>query len=270
MNKIEGMIFDWAGTTVDYGCFAPLEVFLEVFKNKKIAITLEEARGPMGMLKIDHIRALTKIPRIEKEWEKVYGKKPTEEDVVEMYKEFEPSLLKILSNYTTPIPGVLDAVKKIREMGLKIGSTTGYTQSMMDIVVKGAKENGYAPDCYFTPDSLPQGRPYPWMCYANAIKLGIYPMSHLIKVGDTLSDIKEGVNAGCFSVGVIMGSSELGLHEEEVLAMSTEELEEKCKKVKERFLEAGAHFVINTMEELPDLVEKINGLLEEGKTPYTI
>ena len=269
-NKIEAVLFDWAGTTVDYGCFAPLEVFLEVFKRKGIDLTLEEARGPMGMLKIDHIRALTQIPRIKEQWVKVYGREPNEKDVKEMYEDFEPSLLKILPNYTTPIPGVVEAVKEIRDMGLKIGSTTGYTDKMMEIVKKGAKEKGYEPDTLFTPDGLPGGRPYPWMCYENAKKLGVYPMNHIIKVGDTLSDVKEGVNAGCWSVGVIMGSNELGLHEEEVLAMPYDELSTRCKEVRERFLNAGAHFVIKTMSELPDLIKKINNLLQEGKTQYSI
>lgn len=153
-NKIEAVIFDWAGTTVDYGCFAPVEVFLEVFRNRNVAITLEEARGPMGMLKIDHIRALTQVPRIADAWKKVYGKYPDEKDVHDMYAEFEPSLLKILPNYATPIPGVLDTVSKLREMGLKIGSTTGYTNSMMEIVTVEAKKQGYYPDSMFTPDGL--------------------------------------------------------------------------------------------------------------------
>ncbi len=59
--KIEAVIFDWAGTTVDYGCFAPLEVFIKIFRKRGVKITDEEARKPMGLLKIDHVRALTEI-----------------------------------------------------------------------------------------------------------------------------------------------------------------------------------------------------------------
>ena len=36
MNKVEGVIFDWAGTTVDFGCFAPVNVFIDIFKNAGI------------------------------------------------------------------------------------------------------------------------------------------------------------------------------------------------------------------------------------------
>lgn len=270
-NEIEAVIFDWAGTTIDYGCFAPVEVFLEVFKRKGIDVTLEEARKPMGLLKIDHIRELTKMTSIKNQWIEQYGRVPDEEDVREMYNDFEPSLLKVLSNYTTPIPGVVEAVKKLRDMGLKIGSTTGYNNKMMEVVTKEAAAKGYAPDTMFTPDGLPGGRPYPWMCYKNAEALGVFPMKHIIKVGDTISDIKEGKNAGCYSIGVVKGSSELGLHEEEVLCMPEEELQKMCKKTEEKFKAAGADYVIETMSELPDLIKVINeDLRKKSNDRYAI
>ena len=57
-RRLEGVIFDWAGTTVDYGCFAPVNVFINIFKMRDIHVSLEEAREPMGLLKIDHIKAM--------------------------------------------------------------------------------------------------------------------------------------------------------------------------------------------------------------------
>jgi len=254
-SKIAAVIFDWAGTTVDYGCFAPLDVFLSVFGEAGIDLTLDEARGPMGMLKIDHIRALTQIPRVAAEWKEKYGKLPDESDVGQLYSKFEPALIGILTAYTDPIEGVLETVEELRGRGLKIGSTTGYTDSMMEVVTYEAGKKGYKPDSMVTPDGLPAGRPAPWMCYENAKRLGVYPMSAIVKVGDTLSDIKEGVNAGCVSVGVVVGSSEMGLKKEQAEALTAEEFEEKCRQVEERFYSAGAHYTIRTMKELPGLID---------------
>ncbi|MEK3806172.1 phosphonoacetaldehyde hydrolase [Bacillus sp. FSL H8-0547] len=257
MKNIQGLILDWAGTTVDYGCFAPLQVFIEVFKNRDIAITAEEARRPMGLLKIDHIRALCDMPRINREWISIHGHEPSEQDIQEMYAEFEKTLFEILTNFTTPLPGVVQTVQKLREKGLKIGSTTGYTKEMMKIVAPYAKEKGYQPDFLFTPDDVNAGRPYPWMAYMNAMELGIYPMNRLLKAGDTVSDIKEGINAGMITVGIILGSNELGLTEEEVQAMDRTELNRKMETVKKRFLEAGAHYVINEFSDLIPLLEEL-------------
>lgn len=255
---IQAVIFDWAGTTVDYGCFAPLDVFLEVFKKKGIEVMHEEAREPMGMLKWDHINTMCQMERIAGLWKEKYGRYPEKKDVDMLYADFEPMLFSILRNYTTPIPGVLELVDRLRRAGIKIGSTTGYTAEMMAIVAPEAKKRGYAPDSLVTPTEMPAGRPYPWMCYQNAINLGVFPMKHVIKVGDTISDIREAVNAGAWAVGVIKGSSELGMTEREVLECDPDLLADRMEAVAKRFKEAGADYVIDSIGELDTLIPKIN------------
>lgn len=252
---IEAVIFDWAGTTVDYGCFAPVQAFREAFNHFGVPVTMEETRKPMGMLKRDHIRTMMKMDRIAAEWEKVTGRTATDEDVEAVYAQFEPKLFSILDNFATPKPYVLDTVAQLREMGVKIDSTTGYTDAMMDVVVPKAAELGYAPDCWFSPDAVGgKGRPAPYMVFENMKALGVSNVKHVVKVGDTVSDIKEGVNAGVWSVGVLEGSSELGFSHEEFEALSGEEKEIACRKTEETFRAAGAHFVIRNLSELPQLL----------------
>jgi phosphonoacetaldehyde hydrolase len=263
-GPIQGVVFDWAGTMVDYGCFAPLLVFVNVFHQRGIEITPEEARVPMGMLKWDHIKALLEMERIAALWKERFGSAPTDADVDDLYADFEPMLFADLARYTDPIPGALDVVEKLRSDGLKIGSTTGYTSKMMEIVAGEANKKGYAPDTLVTPDDAAAGRPYPWMCYRNAELLGIHPMSAMVKVGDTTSDVLEGVNAGMWSVGVIKGGSELGLSKAEVEGMPAELLAVKMEAVTERFKAAGAHYVIEQISDLPSIIETINERLAAG------
>ena len=142
MGKIEAVIFDWAGTTVDFGCFAPVQAFVEVFKHFGIEPTMEEVRKPMGMLKRDHIKTMLYMDRIHKLWLEKYGHEVTEEDIDSLYNLFEDKLLGILDQFAEPKPYVLEAVQKLRGMGVKIGSTTGYTDKMMEIVTREAKEAG--------------------------------------------------------------------------------------------------------------------------------
>ena len=268
VSKIEGVIFDWAGTTVDFGCFAPVNVFIDVFKNAGIEVSLEEARESMGMLKIDHIRAMLSMPRISALWEEKFGRAFTEQDVENLYAEFEPALLSSLSEYTDPIPGVVETVKALRNQGLKLGSTTGYTQSMMDVVVPNALKKGYAPDFYITPDGTNSfGRPYPYMIYRNMEELKLSAAWKVVKVGDTVSDINEGVNAGVWSIGVVIGSSEMGLGLEEFHALSETDQANLIAKTEQTFLQNGADFTIQSMSELPQVIEQINQLIGEGKRP---
>ncbi len=255
MKKIKAVIFDWAGTTVDYGCMAPVQAFVEVFKQYGIEPTMQEVREPMGMLKIDHIRTMLKMERISGLWKEKYGKEPGEEEAQALYKIFEEKLLSILHFYSDPKPGVVDVVNRLRRNGIKIGSTTGYNDKMMEIVVPAAKEKGYEPDVWFSPDSTGQkGRPWPYMIFRNMEALEIKKVRRVLKVGDTVSDIKEGRNAGVWSAGIVIGSSEMGLTEAEFEALSDEEKERKCREVAGRFLDAGADKVFYTIEDLEEFL----------------
>ncbi|WP_332646613.1 phosphonoacetaldehyde hydrolase [Lysinibacillus sp. 54212] len=258
MTKIEGVILDWAGTAVDFGCFAPVNVFLDIFKNAGVEVTLGEAREPMGMLKIDHIRTMLAMPRIQDAWQNLYGRPSNEEDVAALYERFEKQLMVSLATYTDPIPTVLNTVNDLKAAGLKIGSTTGYTRGMMDVVVPNAKEKGYEPQSLVTPDDVDGfGRPYPYMIFENMKRLGLQDVRKIVKVGDTASDIREALQAGVWAVGVIIGSSEMGLSQQEFGALDEEQKGQAIDSTRQRFEAVGAQFTIETMAELPQLIEKL-------------
>lgn len=257
-NRFEAVIFDWAGTTVDYGCFAPVQAFVEAFREFGVEPTMAETREPMGMLKHDHINTMLHMERIARAWEETHGNAPTDADVDAIYEHFEPKLLSILDGFATPKPGVIDTVNTLREDGLKIGSTTGYTNKMMNIVVPRAAEQGYAPDFWISPDGVDGfGRPYPYMIFANMKALQLDDVRRVAKVGDTLSDIREGKAAGCFTIGVTEGSSQMAMSESEFEALTPAEQQAKRDQARDSFVQAGADAVINTMSELPALLATI-------------
>ena len=256
MGKIEAVIFDWAGTTVDYGCFAPVQAFVKVFTEAGIAPQMSEVREPMGMLKWDHIRTMLRMPRISAAWEMRYGKAPEDADADRLYEQFQPALFSILDQYAEPKPYVPEVVKALRDKGIRIGSTTGYTDDMMNIVVPKAKELGYAPDCWFSPDSTGgMGRPYPYMIFKNMEALKVSGVDAVIKIGDTISDIKEGKHAGVFTAGVLEGSSELGFTEEDYNNLTDSEKQENLSRVKARYLEAGADAVVRDIRGILELLQ---------------
>ena len=258
VSKIEAVIFDWAGTTVDYGCFAPVRAFIEAFKAFGIEPTVDEVREPMGMLKWDHIHTMMQMERITEEWKKAHGRMWTKEDVDAVYQKSESSIMDILDQYAEPKPYVVNTVEELRKRGIKIGSTTGYTDEMMSIVVPEAKKRGYEPDAWFSPNSTENmGRPYPFMIFKNLQALKVSSVNAAVKVGDTVADIKEGINAGMISVGVIEGSSVMGLSEEEFNALSEEEKENKRGSVRAVYEECGADYIINNMGDLLNLIDEL-------------
>ena len=255
---IQAVIFDWAGTTVDYGCFAPVQAFREAFAAHGVEVTMEETRRPMGLLKRDHIRAMLAMDRIAQAWAQAHGRPAGQDDVEAVYAQFEPKLFSILDQFSTPKPFVVETVSALRAMGLKIGSTTGYTDSMMAVVLPEAARQGYSPDFWISPDGVGgKGRPAPYMIFENLKALGVSAVTGAVKVGDTVSDIQEGRNAGVWSVGVVEGSSVLALSQAEYEALSPQERQAACRRAEETFRAAGAHFVLQNLSQLPALVHML-------------
>ncbi|WP_430612518.1 phosphonoacetaldehyde hydrolase [Enterococcus sp. DIV0876] len=256
--KYSTVIFDWAGTTVDFGCMAPVKAFERAFADSGIKLTYTQIRKPMGMLKIDHIRTLLDMPEVAAEWEKQYGRKAEHRDVQHLYAQFETYLFADLANNSQLKPETLTVFHTLKEKGYNIGSTTGYTKEMLDIVATEAKKAGYAPDFSVTPEDAGNfGRPYPYMIFENMKHFHCLRTDEVIKVGDTISDIQEGINAGVYTVGVIEGSSEMGLSLAEYQALSETKRIKLVKEVADSFYSAGADQCVLNLNELVDLLDGV-------------
>lgn len=266
-DPLQAVVLDWAGTAVDYGSVGPVAVFVQVFADQGVDVSWAEARKPMGLMKRDHIVAMCEDPSVLEKWRFTKGAGPTEADIDVMYHNTERLMVECIARHSDPIPGVLDAVKELREMGLKIGSCTGYTGPMMDVLAPVAAEKGYIPDTIVTSTDVPRGRPFPWMCLQNAINLEVYPMEAMVKVGDSLSDIQEGLNAGMWTIGLTRSGNAMGLTLEEDRAMTEGEMQQRIKAVEETFMRGGAHYTAQTLAEVPALVRVINERLSLGETP---
>ncbi len=267
-GPVKALVLDWAGTAVDYGCIGPVAVFLEVFKRRGVEPSIEEARTPMGLMKKDHIRAMCAMPELAARWAAVHGKAPNEADVDAMYQDTEPLMVDCIKDHAELIPGLLEAVAHFRDMGIRIGSSTGYTGPMMDVLRPEAARQGYEPDAVYCSTDVPAGRPFPWMCYRNAMDLGVYPMEAMVKVGDTISDVQEGLNAGMWTVGLSKSGNELGLPLDEVETLATAELTARLCVIEDRLLEAGAHYVVEDITQVPAVLADINERLSQGEHPY--
>lgn len=145
--RLEAAVLDWAGTVVDFGSFAPTQIFVEAFAEFNVAITLDEARGPMGVGKWDHIRTLCNDGAIAARFSLAHGRMPTDDDVTAIYNCFMPLQIEKVGAHSALIPGALETIAALREAGLKIGTCSGYPRVVMDRVVALAAEAGYRPDC---------------------------------------------------------------------------------------------------------------------------
>lgn len=266
-GPVKAVVLDWAGTAVDFGCMGPVAVFQEVFAHRGVKVTVHEARAPMGLMKKDHVRALCHMPAVAARWREVFGRDPDETDVDAMYAETEPLMVEMIARHAEPVPGLLETVAAFRDMGLKIGSTTGYTRPMMEVLMPLARERGYAPDFMVCPTDAPAGRPYPFMCWQNAVALAVYPLEAVVKIGDTVSDVHEGLNAGMWTVGLTESGNEMGVSESELEAMDPVKRRERREIAENRLVTAGAHFLAAGIGDCPAIIEEINSRLACGDRP---
>ncbi len=256
-SRLKAVVLDWAGTTVDHGSLAPARTLQKVFADVGITLSETETRRHMGLPKKDHIGAILSLPRVRDAWQKLRRRFPNDSDAEEIYKHFIPLQLSCLAGHSALIPGVLEAVRDFRQRGLKIGSTTGYNRAMLDLLLDRSAKAGYIPDCSISPEDVGAGRPQPFMIYECAVRLQVYPMSAIVKIGDTPADIQEGLNAGTWSIGVAGTGNGIALSLEQFQRLSASERESLFAEARAELQDAGAHYVVDTLAEISPVLDDI-------------
>jgi phosphonoacetaldehyde hydrolase len=250
LNAFDLVIFDWAGTMVDFGCRAPVAALVEAFARRGVQLVEAAARADMGKAKADHVRAILARPEVLAAWIAANGDAPREDDATALMEALGPLMREAAAEAAELIPGAADTVRAVRAAGLKIGSSTGYTREMMGPVLARAAEQGYAPDHVVCAGETPQGRPSPLMIYKACAELGVWPMSRVVKVDDAEAGIAEGRAAGCFTVGISASGNGIGLSRAMFAALDPAERRARLAEVEDRLMAAGADVVIESVADL--------------------
>ncbi len=264
---ISAVVFDWAGTVIDYGCRAPAHVFREIFTRREIHVTEAQAREPMGAAKRDHIAAILQMAPVSQQWESKFGALPNDQDVDSLYADFLPLQKQVLAAHTDVIPGAVDVCRWLKEQDVRVASTTGYTRELMEVIIPAAAEQGFLPDSIVCSDEVRVGRPAPWALYEALHRVNAFPVWSCVKVDDTPVGIYAGKNAGAWTVAVTKTGNKMGLSEADLAKLSPQEVEERLEAIRMDFTEMGADYVIDSVNQLPEVLEQIAHRISEGKLP---
>ncbi|MEG0786052.1 MAG: phosphonoacetaldehyde hydrolase [Comamonas sp.] len=268
LSPLQAVIFDWAGTLVDFGSLAPTQIFVEAFATFGISITLEQARGPMGLSKWDHIHQLLQEPSIAAQWNSMFGRAPSDADVDAIYARFMPMQIAKVGEFSVPIDGAVQVLQWLRANGLKVGSCSGYPREVLNQLLPQAAKAGIAPDHVVAGDELTAGgRPGPYMALANVLALGISDVRACVKVDDTVPGVEEGLNAGMWTIGLSLSGNEVGYSKEEYSAADSVDVEAKIAVAEAKLKKAGSHYVMRTISDLPAVLAKIAERMRRGELP---
>jgi len=254
---VRAVVFDWAGTVIDFGCMAPIEALLGVFAQAGVPVTAAEARRDMGKAKLDHLRALLSDPSVASRWRLAKGRSADEDDVEELYAELEPAMEAAATKAAVLIPGAVEAVEDLRALGIKVGSGTGYTRAMMAGIENAAAEQGYVPEVIVCAGETPSGRPSPLPCWAALIAMDAWPANRCVKVDDAPVGIEEGRNAGCWTVGIAGSGNAVGLSLADYQALSEADRAARLATAGAELRVAGADFVIEDVSHLLPVIHEI-------------
>jgi phosphonoacetaldehyde hydrolase len=265
--SVKAVVFDWAGTMIDHGSRAPMGAFVKVLGEFGVDISVAEARRPMGLPKWDHINALLTHPDIARRWTERHGTQPSDRDVDRVFEVFVPLNAAVVTDFADLIPGTLETLAELRGRGIKIGSTTGYTRDIMERLLPVAAQQGLAPDTVVCAGDLAGGRPAPHMMWKCFLDLDVWPASAVVKVDDTEAGIAEGLAAGCWTVGVALSGNACGLSRGELEALTPAERHEARLRATRQLSRCGAHVVIDSIADLPRVIDDIDGRLVRGERP---
>lgn len=269
-GRVQAVVFDWAGTLVDFGSFAPTKVLVQAFGLMGLEITLQQARGPMGMGKWDHIKALLCDPDIAAQFKSFHQRVPTDEDVTRIYETFLPLQAETVADYSDLIPGAASVVDSLRAQGIKIGSCSGYPRQILSRVIEQARQSGLMVDCAVATDEVLASRPWAGMVLKNLLELGVRDTAACVKVDDTPVGILEGHHAGVWTVALLLSGNAAGLTQQEFDALSEPEKSQIRDATLREFHEVKPHFCIDTVAQLPAVITTMTACLSRGLAPRQV
>ena len=267
MTEIKAVVFDWAGTMVDFGCRAPVEALIAAFAAEGVALSAANARREMGMAKRAHVAAILANPEVITAWTEAKGSPPADAALESIFVALGPLMTEAAERCSDLIPGVAKVAQNLRAQGVRIGSGTGYSPEMMEPIRRRAAEQGYEPEVVICAGDTPTGRPSPQPLWQALIRLDAWPAHLCVKVDDAEVGVREGRYAGCWTVGVAASGNGVGLSLEDLDALPDAERRARVARAGEILIAAGAHLIVETVADLPVALEEIERRIAAGERP---
>jgi phosphonoacetaldehyde hydrolase len=266
-TSVAAVLFDWAGTMIDFGSRAPVMAMERVFGQAGVLVEEAAIRRYMGTAKREHVVAMLSEPAIAARWRDAKGADWTEADVDALMVQLEPAMRECACICRELIPGAADTYRMLRKRGIRVGSTTGYTRRMMAEIIPAAAEQGYEPEVIVCAGETAQGRPAPLMLWKALVEMGLWPAEACIAVDDAPVGIEAGRHAGMWTVGLAGSGNGVGLDHATFAALSKDEREVRMAPVVAEFTAVGADFVIESVADMDLAVAAVEQAMVRGVRP---
>ena len=216
-RNVKLLVCDMAGTTINEGGIV-YKTLTNTIRNFNVPIEDHEIKDWYGVNKTEVLKHFLNRSR------------QNDDILPEMLASFKRELKnnyfndKSIKLVDDNLPTLFN---KLRQNGVKIALNSGFSVDIQEALIENLNMRDFI-DGYISSESVPHGRPEPFMIQELMGRFNITDSQSVVKVGDSINDILEGKNAKCFkSIGVLSGAEN-----------------------REKLLNAGADLVINSVMEL--------------------
>jgi len=250
---IKACVFDLGGTIVDKYSLSPLVSLQKAFSLKKIFVPNKLIIQDMGTRKFKHIQLLCNENLINTQFRIHNDRDISTVDMESIYNDFNDIQIQHMRLYLNVIPETSYIMRYLQDHSIKTGITTGFNKEQMDIAINLLRNNHIKIDSTVSSDFI--SRPHPYMIHTNMKQLQIEDPTQVIKIDDTCVGIQEGINAGCYTVGVARWSVNMNMFSLD--ALTKDDIKNKLIISRKTLQDAGADFVIDSLDELPSIIKTI-------------
>ena len=255
---IKACIFDLGGTIVDRYSLTSLLSLKKLFINRGITLNNNLLLKGVGMNNQEHILNILNDKTILNKWLKRYNDYPDEYDVKVLLNELKREQCSYSENIIDILPETRECIDYLGFNYIKTGCTTGFDKENIKVIQNKLELNDIYLDCFISSEGT---KPCPFMIQENMKRLEISNPTEVMKIDDSTVGIEEGKNAGCITVAVARWSIHMNImniSDAYEFDETYPEIQEKLKHSRNVLRDSRADYVIDTLDELPRVIESIN------------
>lgn len=197
LKRLKLCIGDGAGSWFDIHSKAPVVAIQKTLSMYGVNASEMDIRRDMGLPKRQHFQGLLKMDHLAKQFPQ-YDSHRDLEEILETYKSQQVDVLAKNKEFTRLVDGAPEFIEFLKSQNIKIGLTSGYNRTVMDVILNSLASQGFMPDVSVSSTECNSRRDMNLHCLDSFN----FAKSEALAFGDTKFDFEGAYLAGISFCGI--------------------------------------------------------------------